>query len=281
MSEGRACWSAADLYRTGSGIADAGDRSLRAGNQYPGLKVRTDGRRSAPSTPRSDRETNKIAGCSRAHPEWRPSRPEARHPAARCAGRYKPRCGRSGAQDRPACRRSPAMSPRAAAIRPDARLRHHPAEPEDLSGECSDHGPRSSVASLIRHKFEQRAVRIAEIHAGALTLGAIAPHRTQLDCYPVARQMRDGIADRALPLEANVAVTGLHRQACHDHAAHAGPVEIELGIAEPIRKKLPARYDFGADDVAIERVGTLPVGHVDDAMVKFHRQDHGGPHRAL
>src|SRR5262249_40220603 len=81
---------------------------------------------------------------------------------------------------------------------------------------------------------------------------------------------------RTFPLEADIAVAGLHRQARHDHAAHPGPVKIELGIAEPVGKKLPARHYLGAHHIAIEGIGALPVGDVDDAVVEFDGKGHWG-----
>src|SRR5260370_15234450 len=94
----------------------------------------------------------------------------------------------------------------------------------------------------IRHEFQERAVGIAEIDAGALPFGANALHGSELDRHLVAGQMRDGIGDRAFPLEADVAVAWLHRHARRDHTAHAGSGKIWLGIAEPRGKKLPTRY---------------------------------------
>src|SRR6266851_5551268 len=87
----------------------------------------------------------------------------------------------------------------------------------------------SVICHLIRHEFQERAVGIPEIDAGALPLGALALYRPKLDRHLMAGQMRDGVGDRTFPLEADVAVAGLDRQARHDHAAHAGSVEIELG----------------------------------------------------
>src|SRR5258708_36385871 len=86
--------------------------------------------------------------------------------------------------------------------------------------------------------------------------------------------MRDGIGDRAFPFETDVAIAGLHRQPGHDHAAHAGSVKIELGIAEPIGKKLSARHHLGAHHVAVEGIGPLPVGDMDDAVVEFDGKGH-------
>src|SRR5260370_42108388 len=89
----------------------------------------------------------------------------------------------------------------------------------------------------IRHEFEERAVGIAEIDAGAPPFGANALHGSELDRHLVAGQMRDGIGDRAFPLEADVAVAWLHRQAPRDHTPHAGSLKVALGIAGPISKK--------------------------------------------
>src|ERR1700730_18420439 len=119
------------------------------------------------------------------------------------------------------------------------------------------------LRSPIRHEFQERAVGIAEIHAGTLPLRAVAYDRPEFDRDLMALEMIDRVGDRPLPLEADVAVPGLHRQARHDHAAHAGPMEIELGIAEPIGIEGTAWHHFGADHIAVERVGALPIGHMD------------------
>src|SRR5215813_10670226 len=64
----------------------------------------------------------------------------------------------------------------------------------------------------VRHELHQRAVRIAEVDAGAPALGAEALHRAGFDGDAAAAEMRDRVGDRAHPLEAEVAVAGLHRQ---------------------------------------------------------------------
>src|SRR5215510_4089447 len=95
--------------------------------------------------------------------------------------------------------------------------------PHSLSYPCSVICHLSSVlCSLIRHEFKQRPVGIAKIHAGALAFGAVAFHRSKFDRDPLALQMCNSIGDRSLPLEADVAIAGLYRQASNDHAAHAG-----------------------------------------------------------
>jgi hypothetical protein len=57
-----------------------------------------------------------------------------------------------------------------------------------------------------RNEFQQRAVRIAEIDAGAGALGAEALDRTRIDRDAAALEVSDGIRDRPIPLEAQIAV---------------------------------------------------------------------------
>src|SRR5260370_22007091 len=89
----------------------------------------------------------------------------------------------------------------------------------------------SVIRHLIRHEFQERAVGIAEIDAGALPLGALAFHGPELDRHLVTSEMCDGVGDRAFPFETDIAVAGLHRQPRYAHAAHAGSAKIELPIS--------------------------------------------------
>src|SRR5262245_66543377 len=62
------------------------------------------------------------------------------------------------------------------------------------------------ISPPIADELHQRAVRIAEIDAGAVALGAEALHWPGLDHNVVLIQVRDGVIDRSAPFEAQIAV---------------------------------------------------------------------------
>jgi hypothetical protein len=82
--------------------------------------------------------------------------------------------------------------------------------------------------------------------------------------------MCDRVVDWPAPFETKIAIAGLHRQSRHLSRLHAGPMNIELLVAEAIGKAARRpRHQFGAEHLGIERVGALPFRHVNDAMVEF------------
>src|SRR5262245_62524354 len=89
--------------------------------------------------------------------------------------------------------------------------------------------------------------------------------------------MRDGVRDRAFPFEAEVAVARLHRQPRHLGGREARAMQIELGVAEPVAPSRWPPHQLRPKHIAIERVGTLPVGDMDDAVVELDRQCHELP----
>ena len=94
--------------------------------------------------------------------------------------------------------------------------------------------------------------------------------------------MRDCLLDRPRPDEAEVAVTRLDGKP-PDKAADVDTraVHVQLRVAEAIREPAGANVeDLGADDVTVERVGRLPVGDRDHAMVETQGLAHDPDDRA-
>ena len=75
---------------------------------------------------------------------------------------------------------------------------------------------------MVGNEFQQRAVGIAKIDAGAGALGAEALHRPGVDRNAAALEVDDGIPDRPVPLEAQIAVARSDRKPCHLGRVKAG-----------------------------------------------------------
>src|SRR5688500_3260384 len=91
---------------------------------------------------------------------------------------------------------------RAASSRPGGAFRHRPAVPEARTATPSDRRGwswLSSCSGLVGNELEQRAVGIAERHAGAWPLGAEALDRAGVNRDVAVVEMRDGVADRPIP----------------------------------------------------------------------------------
>src|SRR5690348_14974207 len=87
--------------------------------------------------------------------------------------------------------------------------------------------------------------------------------------------MRDGLPDRAVPLETEIAVAGLHGEPGHFRRLHARPVHVELAVAEPVGEADGPRDELGAHYFDVKFVRARPVRDVDDAMIEAglrHRQ---------
>src|SRR5215471_4750541 len=135
----------------------------------------------------------------------------------------------------------------------------------------SDRGRSSgavSVIAMIGNEFQQRAVGVAEIDAGAGALRAEALDRPGVDWHAAALKVDDGVGNRPIPLEAEVAVARLDRKARHLGRMKARSMQIELGGAEPIGPALRAPNKLGAEHIAVERVRALPVRDMDHAVVE-------------
>src|SRR5499427_10832438 len=121
----------------------------------------------------------------------------------------------------------------------------------------------------VAHKFHERAVRIAEIDRGTWPFRAKPLHWTALDDNSMLFQVLNRALDRALPLEAQIAVARLHRQACDLCRLYAWPMHVELLVAEAVRPARGALHQLGAHDIGIKPVGPSPIRHMDDAVVQF------------
>src|SRR4029077_2034581 len=99
-------------------------------------------------------------------------------------------------------------------------------------------------------------------------------HRSALDSDALRLEMRDCALDRALPFEAKIAIAGLHRQARNFSGLHARPVNVELLVAETIGPAGRPLHQFGAHDLAVELVRSVPIGDVNHAMIKLRRHSH-------
>src|SRR4051812_27215138 len=116
----------------------------------------------------------------------------------------------------------------------------------------------------------QVAIGIAEIHARALTPGAVPRHWAQLDRDAVALQVRDGLFGGAVPREAEVAVAGPHRIGGARLGRRSRAVHVQLLLADAVRVPAVRQLDeLGAEHVAVERVRPLPVGDRDYNVVEL------------
>src|SRR3954470_14209875 len=88
-----------------------------------------------------------------------------------------------------------------------------------------------SPLALIGNELEQRAVGIAEIDAGSRALCTEALDGPGVDRDAAALEMADGVGDRPVPLEAEIAVAGLDRK---PRGVKSRPVQIELHRAEAV-----------------------------------------------
>src|SRR6266702_687234 len=139
------------------------------------------------------------------------------------------------------------------------------------AGGTSDRGRSSgavSVVAMIGNEFQQRAVGVAEIDAGAGALGAEALDRPRIDGNAATLKVGDGVGNRPVPLEAEVAVARLDRKPRHLGRMKARSMQVELRNAEPIGPPLRAPNELGAEHVAVERVRALPVRDVHHAVVE-------------
>src|SRR5262249_5075126 len=136
-----------------------------------------------------------------------------------------------------------------------------------------------SVLAVIGNEFQQRTVGVAEIDAGAGPFGAEALDRPGVDRDPAALKVGDGVRNRPVPLEAEIAVAGLDRKPRHLGRMKAGPMQIELRRAEPVGPPLPTPNELGAEHITVARVRALPVRDMDRAVVECEGQWHGPPRR--
>src|SRR4051812_22943567 len=89
-------------------------------------------------------------------------------------------------------------------------------------------------SSMVANELEQRAVRVPEVQALPATARALSLDRAELHLHPVLAQMGDGLLDRPVPAEAEVAVPRPHRVDCPRVWLAARPVDVQLLVAEAI-----------------------------------------------
>src|SRR5262245_64191599 len=95
---------------------------------------------------------------------------------------------------------------------------------------------------MIGNEFQQRAVGVAKIDAGAGALGAEALGRPGVDRDAAALKVDDGVGNRPIPLEAEVAVARLDRKARHLGRMKARSMQIELRGADRARRPRMSEY---------------------------------------
>src|SRR5690242_2074654 len=80
--------------------------------------------------------------------------------------------------------------------------------------------------------------------------------------------MRDRLLDRAVPFETEIAVAGLHRQPRHLRRMDAGPMHVELAVAEAVGKAHRAGDQLGTHNLDVKFVRARPVRDMDDAVIQ-------------
>src|SRR5262249_14092293 len=121
---------------------------------------------------------------------------------------------------------------------------------------------------MVGNEFQERAVGVAEIDAGAGPLGAEALHRPGLDGNAAALEVNDGVRDRPVPLKANIAVARSYRKPCDLRRRKSRSMQVELRGAETVGPTLWPLNELGAQHIAVERVRALPIGDMHHAMVE-------------
>ena len=92
--------------------------------------------------------------------------------------------------------------------------------------------------------------------------------RPGVDRDAAALKVDDGVGDRPIPLEAEVAAARLDRKARHLGRMKARSMQIELRGAEPVGPALRAPNKLGAEHIAVEHVRALPVRDMHHAVVE-------------
>jgi hypothetical protein len=96
----------------------------------------------------------------------------------------------------------------------------------------------------------------------------VALHRPEFYGHPVAAQMLDGFFNRAKPLKTQIAAPWWHRDPGHWPRIYTRPVAIELLRAKAISPANVTLDQLGPEDVSVKRVGSIPFGHMDYAVIK-------------
>src|SRR5262249_17706439 len=126
----------------------------------------------------------------------------------------------------------------------------------------------ASLLALIGDKFQQRTLGITAIDACACPFGAEALDRPGVDRDMAALKVGDGVRNRPVPLEAQIAVARLDRKPRHLGRVKARPMQIELHGAEPVGPAPRTPNELGAEHIAVERIRALPIRDMDHAGVE-------------
>src|SRR5262249_31442297 len=89
-----------------------------------------------------------------------------------------------------------------------------------------------------------------------------------------ALEVNDGIRDRSVPLEADIAVARSYRKPRDLGRMKSRSMQVELRGAETVGPALGTANELGAQHVTVERIRALPVGDMYDAVVEADRQRH-------
>src|SRR3954454_19008309 len=130
--------------------------------------------------------------------------------------------------------------------------------------------PQAVSELLVRDELEQAAVRVAEVHAGALAPGAAARHRPKLDLDAMRFEVFCSPGDRPGPHEAKVTTAGRHRNPRERlRVAASGAVHIQLLAAEAIHRDTVLVTDqLGGQYIPVEGVRASAIGDVDNPVVE-------------
>src|SRR5438552_17421377 len=101
-------------------------------------------------------------------------------------------------------------------------------------------------------------------------LRSAANHGPGFNANAVGFEVRYRLSDRAVPFEAEVAVTGGHRNTRDHRRPHARTVHVELLTADSVGDSPVDLDDIRAEYVSVESARTLEVADRDDDVVQAH-----------
>lgn len=110
--------------------------------------------------------------------------------------------------------------------------------------------PYSGVAN----ELEQRAIRVAEVHAHSFTLSAAPSHRAQLDLHTTLPEMLNGLGYWRGPDETKIATTGWDGDTRHRLRDYARAMHIQSHVTELVDPASTLPQNFRAHDVKVESV---------------------------
>src|SRR6266705_3269570 len=103
-----------------------------------------------------------------------------------------------------------------------------------------------------------------------MALRSPARHGPRLDANTMRREVRDGLTDRAVPLEAEVTISGSHRDPRDHRRVDSRTVHVELLLANSVGDSPADLNDLRPKHLAIEGVRTFEIADRDHDMVQAH-----------